>query len=184
MQVLAHEVTLQGITDGTSINYCTTFLTLLALGVLCYRFFSDLSFKMYEFLERNRKNTIDDDTSDPFSHLNLDALWFGARIARIFAATLKAHPSLLPVFLAEFVILGIHSPPLTNSTVFISKVSKGDVAVLRIETLLVSFMCLRLYVLARVLRSHVANRYRGAKYAPLLPSHRSDIHDLEASACA
>ena len=166
-QVLAYEVTLQGIMDGTLVNWVTTLLTLLALAVLCYRFFCDIAFKIYEFLENNERNTIQTDTTDPFSFMNLDALWFGSRIARLSAATLKLHPMLVPSFLAEFVITSIHSPPLTYNAVITSQES-GSVAKYRIETFLVSFMCLRLYVLARVVRSHIANRYSGAKYAQSL----------------
>jgi hypothetical protein len=131
--------------------------------VLCYRFFCDLAFKIYEFLETNERNTIQTDTTDPFSFHNLDALWLGSRIARLSAATLKLHPMLVPSFLAELVITSIHSPPLTYNTVVTSQES-GSVAKYRIETFLVSLMCLRLYVLARVVRSHIANRYSGAKY--------------------
>jgi hypothetical protein len=160
--VLAYEVTLRGSTDGTAVNWITTFLTILALIVLSYRFASDLVFKIYEFLEGNRRNTLETDISDPYSALNLDALWFGARIARLSAVTLKMHPKLLPSFLAEVFVLIIHSPPLAFSTVLTPQAS-GSVATYRIETFLVSFMCLRCYVLVRILRSHVANRYIAAK---------------------
>ncbi len=187
--MLAFEVTLRGTTDGTAVNWITTLLTILALIVISYRFACDLVFKIYEFLESNRRNTLETDLADPFSVLSLDALWFGARIARLITVVLKIHPKLLPSFLFEVFILIIHSPPLALGKVLIPQAS-GSIASYRIEAFLVSFMCLRVYVLAKMLRSHVANRYIGAKCVPsscFSPAPRVSVfrqrHDVRLTLC-
>jgi hypothetical protein len=160
-QVLAHEVSLAG-GNGAPVRYITTLLTLLTLLLLLYRFFCDLVFKMYEFLERNQKNTLEDDDTDPFSYRNLSEVWVGVRLARLSFITLKMNPWLLPSFLAEMFIICIHTPPVTIDK-YLSTQASGAVASYSEETVILSFMCLRFYVVFKVIRAYIADRYSGAK---------------------
>lgn len=163
LQVISYEVSLKG-GNGLPVRWITSLLTLLAVLAHCYRFFTDFVFKVYAFIERNQKNTLLDDLNDPFSLQNLSKMWAVARLARLFAITLKMHPWLLWTFLVETVVLAVHSPPLAFDT-FSSVQASGAAALYTNETFVISFMCLRLYILPKMVRAYVANRYSSAKYA-------------------
>ncbi len=127
---------------------------------------------MYEFLERNQKNTLEDDGTDPFSYRNLSEVWVGVRLARLSFITLKMNPWLLPSFLAEMFIICIHTPPVTLDK-YLSTQASGAVASYSAETVILSFMCLRFYVVFKVIRAYIADRYSGAKSVtpPAFPRH-------------
>ena len=147
--------------DALPVRWITTVLTLLAIAVHCYRYFTDFVFKIYAFVEQNQKNTLLSDESDPYSFHNLSKMWVGSRFARLCAITLKMHPGYMFSFLSELLILSVHSPPMTFDT-FWSIQASGQSALYTNETFIIAFMCIRLYILPRVVRVYVANRYSGA----------------------
>ena len=158
--------------DALPVRWITTVLTLLAIAVHCYRYFTDFVFKIYAFVEQNQKNTLLDDESDPFSFHNLSKMWVGSRFARLCAVTLKMHPGYMFSFLSELLILSVHSPPMTFDT-FWSIQASGQSALYTNETFILAFMCIRLYILPRVVRVYVANRYSGAMCGSTLSLSRS-----------
>ncbi len=132
----------------------------------CYRFFTDFIFKVYVFVERNHKNSLSDDLNDPYSFDNLSNMWVVSRLARLFVITAKVNPGLLPSFLIETIILAVHSPPLAYDTHAFVQAS-GQAALYTNETFVLGLMCLRLYMLPKVVRAYVANRYSSAKCVQL-----------------
>ena len=178
--MLSYELSLSG-GNGLPLRWLTSLLTLLAVLVHCYRFFTDFMFKVYAFIERNHKNTLFvDDLNDPYSLQNLSKMWFVPRISRLFAATLKIHPWLLSSLLIETVVIAVHSPPITfDAYPFVQ--ASGLAATYTNETFVVSFMCLRLCMLPKVVRAFIANRYSSAKYV-LSPCNSSPFSPVNPSA--
>jgi hypothetical protein len=175
-QVMGYEIKLGG-GDGATFAWVTSVLTLLANLVLCYQFYANVAFKIHDFLDRHEMFAVQQDAIDPYSISSLSSLWFGTRILRLVTATLKLDPIFFARFIVELAICSIHAPAMTYRTVLVVQAS-GEAAAYTSETYLLAIMFLRLYVLGKVARSHVALRYSSAKCVlPLLPLLPIRLHD-------